>query len=244
MPTKVALAGLTVATLALAGCQGTTTSATQPPAAPAASSVPAGNGLAALSADEILKRATATLRQEPFRAAGSMAQDAQQTDVDLKVDGKDFVGSMTMGKAKVDLLAVGGKKFLRANEAFWVLSTNAKQGKVMAQIVSNRWISGAEKDKSFAELFSVGSVDELLKPTGSLSKGEEKEIDGVPAIALKDSGDPDSALYIATTGEPRPLQIVGKGGSAMAFTAFGKKFDELVKPAADQIIDLGKLTGK
>jgi len=245
MPTKVALVALAVAATTIAGCQNGEADSAQPAAGSSASSAPAGNGVAALTGDEILKRAKAALTQaKSFRAKGAMAEDGQQTEIDLKVSGADFAATLSFDKAKVELLAVGGKKYLRPNAQFWAIATSAEQGKTLSQAMGGRWVAGADSDQSFGELFTVGSVDELLKPTGTLSKGEEKKIGGVPAIGLKDSGDPDSVLYVATTGEPYPLQMVAKAGSAMVFSAFGETFTDIKAPAADQIVDMGKLTGK
>ena len=239
--TKIALVGLALAAATLAGCQNDKAE----PATPAASAAPAGTGIAALSADEIHQRAKAALtRAKSFRAKGTMDQDGQQTAIDLKISGADFTSSMTVGKARVELLAVGGKKYLRPNEQFWAMSTDAQQGKTLARVIGDRWVTGADKDPSFAAMFAMGSAEEFLKPSGALSKGEEKQVGGVAAIALKDAGDPDSVLYVATTGEPYPLQLTGKGSSAMVFSDFGATFAELEEPAAGQIVDLGKLAGK
>lgn len=245
--TKVALVGLAVAATSLSGCQSDQTGST-PPAAPpivktTAPAAPADNGVAALTADKILQRAKAALvKTKSFRAKGTMDEDGKQIAADLKVDGADFAATMAFDKAQVKLLAVGGQKYLQPNAQFWI-STDPKQGAFLAKTIGNRWVAGAGSDKSFADLFTIGDVDELLKPTGALSKGTQKQIHGVPAIGLKDAGDPGSVLYIATTGEPYPLQMTGKG-STMEFSAFGEKFAGIAKPSADQIIDLGKLNGK
>jgi hypothetical protein len=249
MPTKVALAALAVTTMALAGCQSTDSTPAPAVAAPvtSASGAPAaaaGNGVAALTGDQILAKAKAAVKKtKSLRAKGTVVEDGEKTDIDLKVDGSEFAATMTIGKAKVQLLAVGGKKYFRPNEAFWVLSTDAKQGKSLAKAVGTRWIAGADDDESFASLFSIGDVNELLKPTGAVSTGEAKVVRGIPAIGLKDAGDPDSALYVATTGEPYPLQLTGKDGSTLAFDNFGGSFTDIKKPAASQIVDLGKLGG-
>jgi len=244
MPTKAALVALTIAATALAGCQNDKADTAQPAAGAAASSAPAGSGVAALSADEILQRAKAALTEaKSYQARGAMVQEGEQTEVDFKVSGDDFIGSLTFDKAKVELLAAGGKKYLRPNEQFWVMSTDAKQGKVLAKGIGDRWVTGAEKDESFAELFTLGTVEGFLKPTGALSKGEEKAIGGVPAIGLNDAGDPDSVLYIATTGEPYPLQLSGKNDSVVVFSDFGATFPGLKAPAANKVVDLGKLAG-
>jgi hypothetical protein len=236
------ISSLAVAVLALAGCQ--STSGDPAKAGSATSAAPADNGVAALAADEILKRAEAAVVQgKSFSAKGELVQDGQASDVDFKFSGTDFIGSMSVKDAKIELLSVGGEKFIRPNAAFWTLTTGA-QGSTMAALVGDRWVTGAGNDKSFAELFSMGSVSELLKPSGTLSKGEQKTIGGLPAVGLKDSGQPDSTLYVATTGEPYPLQLSGKGGATLVFAEFGTAFTDIVKPAAGQVLDLGKLTGK
>jgi hypothetical protein len=253
MPTKIAVAALAVAVTALAGCQGDQAapaqSAPTQAAAPAVSSAPASpapadNGIASLEADEILKRAKTALKEAgSFRAKGSGAADGQDIAIDLRVSGKDFAGTMTMEKAEVELLAVKGKKYLRPSKEFWVMSTDARQGEALAEVIGDRWVTGADKDESFAELFAIGSVDEMLKPTGALSKGGKKVIGGVPAIGLKDAGDPDSVLYVATTGEPYPLRMVGKDKSGLTFSDIGETFSDIKAPAAKQVVDLGKLSG-
>ena len=244
MPTKIALVALAVAATALAGCQNDKADTPAPAAGPTASSAPAGAGVAALSADEILQRSQAALTQaKSYRAKGTMDQDGERTGIDLKVNGTDFTASMSFGKAEVELLAADGKKYLRPNEQFWTMSTDAKQGKALARAIGDKWVAGADGDQSFASLFSIGDAKQFLKPSGAISKGEEKEIDGVPAIGLKDAGAPDTMLYVATSGEPYPLRITGKGDAALVFSDFGKPV-EIEAPAADQVVDLNKVAGK
>ena len=212
---------------------------------PVASSAPAGNGIAGLSADEILQRARAALtRANSFRAKGTLDQEGQQTKIDVRVSGADFTSSMTVDKARVELLAVGGKRYVRPNEQFWAISTGAQKGKVLAQLIGDRWVTGTDQDQSFEGLFTIGSVAELLKPSGALSKGAEKEVGGVPAIGLKDAADPDTVFYVATTGEPYPLQLIGTGDNAMVFSDFGATFADLKAPATSEVVDLGKLGAK
>jgi hypothetical protein len=242
MPTKAAVVALALMGATLAGCQNEKAVSAQP--APS-SSATAGGGVAALGADEILGRAKAALvRAKSFRAKGTMVDDDQRTTIDVKVSGPDFAGSMAFGGAEVELLAVGGKQYLRPNEQFLTMSAGAEQGKFLARAIGRRWIAGAQSDQAFAEIFSVGSIEELIKPTGALSKGDEKEVGGVPAVGLKDAGDPGSVLYVATAGEPYPVRLAGKGGSALVFSDFGKTFTDIAAPAAGQVVDLGKLAAK
>jgi hypothetical protein len=239
--TKVALIALAVAATTLAGCQADTPD----PVRPGASSAPAAAGIAALSADEILQRAKAALtKAKSYQIKGELEQDDENIAFDLKVSGADSIGSMSIGTAKLELLTVGGKKYMRPNKQFWITTMGPKQGPTVAKAIGDHWVAGADKDQSFAEIFTMTSVDQLLRPTGALSKGEEKVVGGVAAIGLKDGGDPDSMFYVATTGEPYPLQMTSKGRNLMVFSDFGATFTGIEAPAENQILDLGKLAGK
>ena len=239
---------VTVAALAVlaAGCQSTdnTGSAAAAPTS-VAPSTPAGNGIAALTADEILTKAKAALvAAKSFHVKGTTIEDGEKLTVDIKVAGKDVVGSLVTGKAKVELLAVGGKQFIRPNEAFWSVSGAGKQAHAIAQLVGTRWVKVTPGDKDLSDLFSLGEADTLLDPDGALTKGTEKEIAGVPAIGLVDAGKPGGTLWVATTGEPLPLQLDGTDGSGATFSEFGKAFTEIKQPAASDVLDLASLQGK
>jgi hypothetical protein len=243
MTTKVAMATLAVAAITLAGCQNAKAGTTQPAAAPAPSSAPASNGITALSADEILKKATGALTAaKAYRVQGDQLRGRRTTEIDFKVSGKDFASSMTAGKSHLELLFIGGKQYMRPNEQFWIDALDARQGKALAKVIGGRWVTGNKRDKSFEEMFRIGSAEQFLKPNGTLSKDAEKEIDGVAAIGLKDAD--DAVLYVATTGEPYPLRLVGKGGVALKFSEFGVPSSDFKTPAEDDVVNLDALQGK
>ncbi|BFU45049.1 hypothetical protein KRMM14A1004_32860 [Krasilnikovia sp. MM14-A1004] len=241
MSATVALVG---AVALLAGCQDAETRSTPSATASATPSAPTGNGVAALAPDEILQRAKDALKKaKSFQVKGTVNDGSQVISVDFGVSGADFAGSMSVGGARVDLLAIGGKRYMRPSEKFWSASLDPKQAKLFAKTFRDRWITVADSDKQFAALFSAGDVDELLKPTGTVTKGAEKEVAGQPAITLVD-GKPSQLLFIATSGEPYPLQVTGDGGSAMTFSGFGEPVPGLRPPPADKVVDLGKSTTK
>lgn len=236
------VAAAAVAVLALTGCQSgggdKPAQVTSPP--------PAGNGVAALSADEILQRAKTSLTAaRSYRVNGTMIDGGQTSQLDFSVDGADLTGKMAFGSMEVELLAVGNDRFLRGNEEFFVQGLGPEQGAAVGKVFAGRWIAGADNDPSFASLFTIGTVEEILRPTGTLSKGEEKEIGGVPAIGLKDSADPDGVFWIATTGEPYPLRLSNaKSNAELVISGVGEPVTGITEPAADEIIDLEQLTSK
>ncbi len=247
-PIKVALIAAVAATT-LAGCQGDDepVTAAPPPAsvAPAASPSPSANGIEGQKADEILKRAKAALKEaKSYRAKGTLNQNGEKTAIDLKVSGRDFTTSLSYGgKAKVELLSTGGKGYLRPNKEFWIMATDAEQGALLARAIGDRWVAGADRDRSFADLFTLGTLDGLLAPEGTLGIGAVKEVNGIRTIGLMDSGDIFTKLYVASTGKPYPLQLTGAGDAEVTFSDFGATFPELKAPAKSEVVDLGKLAG-
>ena len=226
----------------LTGCQGKTADTGSP--APAASSAPADNGVAALPADEILNRAKTALKAvESFRAKGSVVDDGQRLTLNLKVRGSTVGGWIAMGQAKVELLAIGGHQYIRPNEKFWATNTDSKKAHTIAKLMADKWVKLPDKSKDFSDLFSTANIDDLLKPDGSLTKGAAKDINGVPTIALIADGPNGGTLYVATVGEAYPIRLVAPDDSdaQIDFSDFGAAFADLTTPPEAQIIDLEEL---
>lgn len=242
MPTMAVL-GVLVVAAALAGCRsdaGPTPTPAVPSVVPATS--PASNGIAKQKPAEILRRAQAALDEAKyFRVKGTLHQDGTNIGVDVRVSGRDLTGFLTFGGAKAELLAVGGKRYLRANEQFWVMSTDARQGALLAERLGGRWITGADKDPAFADLFALGSLDGLFQPEDGLDISAVKDVGNVTAVGLW--GDFYTRLFVATTGKPYPLQLTGKDGAELTFSDFGATYTGARPPAAKDVVDLAKLAG-
>jgi hypothetical protein len=251
------LATVTVATTAailLAGCNNDNGGADNGSAggpAPVASATPSAapsatdNGVAALAPDKILQRARAAIKGvKSYRIKGAVDAEGERMTLDFQISGKDMAGSMGVGKAKVRLLSVGKNQYLKGDQQFWAESTgNAKDGKAMAKLIGDRWAQIPSGDQSLGALFNAASIDDLLKNSGTVTKGTAKEIDGVPAIGLVDKGSDGGTLYIATVGEPYPLRLEAPGsdGQMMTFSDFGKTFAEIKVPAEADVVDFGDM---
>ncbi|MCA2216703.1 hypothetical protein [Jidongwangia harbinensis] len=240
----VALAA--AAAVLLTGCQNSADADGDPAVPAAASATPsaADNGVAALTADQILARARTALGGAPsYRINGTMNNDGQRATLDVTARGRDLSGAMAMGPAKVQLLAVGGQQYMKPNEQFWALMGDPKKAKDIAKLVGDRWVKVPADDKNLAGLFSVASVGEVLDNSGTVTKGPTKKIDGVPAVGLVDDGTDGGTLYIATVGEPYPLRIEAPtaGDGRVDFSDFGAAIPELTAPAEADVIDFVEL---
>jgi hypothetical protein len=241
---RAGLAALATASMLLSGCGGSDSTEPKGGTTTAASQAPADNGAAALAADEILAKAKEALTKAgSFRLAGSATTDGETMSLDFKVAGKDFSGKLSMGKdADVEILSVGGKQYMKPSEGFWAMLAGAEQAKTMAAATGGKWVLVPAKDQ-VSGLFAAADVNELLKPGGTLSKGEATKVGEQPVITLKDSSDAESLVFVATTGEAYPVRIGPSAtGEGITFSEFGAKFDGIVAPAADQVIDQASLS--
>ncbi|GIF15489.1 hypothetical protein [Actinoplanes teichomyceticus] len=233
---RAALAALTMTAVLLAGC-GSDDSGDKAPADTAT----AANGVADLEAAAILDRAKAALKgAKSFHVKGVMSDEGSVTNLDLKVAGTDVAGSIEFGGAKLEMLSVGGHRYMRPNDKFWtMMDSSGQMAKTMAS-QSGKWIKPADNDTSLGAFFGAADIDELLKPEGTVTKGEAKTVDGAPAIGLVDSGDAKSVLYVATTGEPYPIKMERPAPEGLAFSEFGATFADIKEPAATDVIEMPK----
>lgn len=232
----VALVTLVVGGGLLAGCDDA-----EPPAA--APVVLVDNGVAGLAPAEILQRAKAALaRAQSFRVRGSVPGRGQRIELDLKVRGAEVVGAMTWERAgaRVDVLRVGGQRYVRPDERFLAMTEVGSAGAAnVSRALAGRWARVPDGGDEFAELFRVADADALLAVGGTLTKGAAKEIAGRKAIGLVERGANGGTLYVATDGEPYPVRREGAG--TVAFSDFGATFDELRAPAGAEAVDLAQL---
>jgi hypothetical protein len=228
----IALAGLVLAGCAAKGV------------APTASPVPADNGVKALSADEILNKATAALNEAgSFRVKGDMTEEGQTFSVDLKIKGKDAAGTVALPDGSIKILRIGNDAYFQADAAFWKKFGGA-QGDAIAVLFKDKWVKTTTDSKEFAEFADMADPEKMLKPTGTASKGDEKTINGQATIGIKDSATGTGVIYIATTGKPYPVRLEGPGGQgAIDFSDFGATFEEIKAPAASEVVDLSAFIG-
>lgn len=240
-----ALVPLALAGALLAGCGGDQNGGGGTTADTQTSATPADNGVAALEPDAIVDKAVAALGSaKSFSLKGNINTEGQKFGLDLKASGDDLLGTLTLNGAKVELLRVAGEAYIRPDEELWK-QYGGKAGATMSQLMGDRWAKLSAKNSDFEDFFKIADPAELLKPDGKLSKGDTKTINGVPAIGIAESGSDGGTLYVATTGEPYPLQLAGPAGEGeLNFGDYGATFDEIKAPAAEDVIDLDKLIGK
>lgn len=254
-PTRVLLA-VSAAALLSAACGDDTTGSAAPattsgagtPSASAPAST-SGGGLAALPATEILAKASAALKAAPsVHLKGSGSSGGQTFEIDMRY-GKaaQAVGTVTANKQKIELRRDGRSVYVKADAAFW----QSTGGAAAARLLAGKWLKAPLGDQRVAGLAAFTDKDQftsgILKADGTVTKAETKTIRGVEAIGLRSSGAQGGGiLYIASTGDPVPLQIVPEAGGGDAgqldFLDYGKTVD-VQAPPASQVVDASKLGG-
>jgi hypothetical protein len=252
-PTRVLLAVSAVALVATACGDNSTSGAGAPSQAAgssAASASPsaASSGVADLAATEIFAKSKAAFKAaDTVRLKGSGASGTTKFAIDMQYStAGNAVGTVSNGGQTIELRRIGQTVYVKADKAFWTKSAGA----AVAELLGGKYLKAPLSDSRVAQLGAFTDknsfADEVLSPSDSVTKGDTKSIRGVPAIGLVDKSSTGSAtLYVATTGEPVPLELAPTSGSATEgsfdFLDYGKSVDVAVPPAA-LTIDSTKLT--
>lgn len=209
---------------------------------PAPTTAPPDNGVAALSATEILAKAVEAVQKAPsVHLKGEFTEDGERTTVDIKLAKQDGVGTISFGGQTLEITKVGTDVYLKADAAFWKTFAGDDKGQLVATLLQGKYLKASTSDESFGAMANFLDVNEILKPTGSLTKGETKVINGLNAIGVVDNDADGGTLWVATQGEPYPLRLESTGGEgSLDFLDYGATV-EVKAPPADQTIDLAKL---
>ncbi|MER7332941.1 MULTISPECIES: hypothetical protein [unclassified Micromonospora] len=208
---------------------------------------PADNGVAGLTPEQILEKSlAATKAAKSFRIKGFAEADGTPIRLDFKFSGRDVHGTVTMEGATVEMLSVGGDRYIRPDKKFWALTAGANAADRIAILLGDRWAIVPDDDKSLRGLFTLVDVDKLFEPEGTLTKNETTEVAGTPAVGLVDQGGDSGTLWVARFGEPYPVRMDAPPDEEgqVTFTEFGAPFAEIRKPAAADVVDLEKLAGR
>jgi hypothetical protein len=182
----------------------------------------AGSGEAMKSAAQIVKDARlATARVRSVDMKGSLSQGRDHVALDIVAGQDSGGGSITSEGATFEAILRPPKLYLRASAASWTKSSgSAAAGKLLA----GKWISATKSTsgfQSFVGLLRIGKFISKLSSPRSLAKGAVTTFDGVRAIPIT-ATKKDSTWYVAATGKPYILAIIGRGSKygTLTFTDY------------------------
>jgi hypothetical protein len=175
--------------------------------------------------------------------SGKGGSSGESLGLDLHLSrGKGGYGSITLSGDTLQVVSDGTTVYFKGDKTFWTNQASAEA----ATLIGERWLKAPATNQSFASLAQFADYDaslgQFLKPDSTITKGEQKAVNGTPAIALVSGS---GSLWIATTGDPLPLQISnGKPGEELTFADWGVAVDVTSHiPAEKDTIDLSKLGG-
>jgi hypothetical protein len=194
---RVSALALVLTAALLAGCGSST------PAAPP-------NNEASKTADQVFADAKAAAESaSSVHVAGSLVANGTQftLDVSLARD-KGAKGSVSVGGLAFDLVKIGDTIYIKGSDAFYQHFAGAG----IAQLIHGKWIKASTTDKRFRPFAPLASISglfaEISAHHGKLVNDGKTTYKGQPVVVIRDASD-NSKLYVAATGKPYPVALVG-----------------------------------
>jgi hypothetical protein len=120
----------------------------------------------------------------------------------------DVSGTGSLNGHQASLIIIGETLYIDAGAAYWLASSVSQS---TANKFADRWVSGPSTGSYSG--YTMSSLASGLKASeGSATAGETGTIDGQAAVSIHFSTGP---LWVATTGEPYPIEADGTGGSVI-----------------------------
>jgi hypothetical protein len=222
---------LVLAAVLLAGCGGSGSSAST-------------NGEASKSPTHVLADAKkAASAAASAHVAGSIKSSGTPVTLDLStVRGKGATGSMSTNGAGFSLVRIGDTIYIKGSDEF--LKQNA--GSLVAQLLHDKWLKASLSKGRFASLAPLTSVGLLLglvsSHHGKLANDGKTTYKGQQVVAIRDTSD-NSKLYVAATGKPYPVAIVGGKANQSGTIMFDDWNKKVSLSAPSGAIDISKFGG-
>jgi hypothetical protein len=220
---------LVLGVLLLAGCGGHSKSATS-------------NGEASKSADRVLADAKAAADgASSTRVSGNIVSGGTPITLDLSMTNSKAKGSMSTSGFEFDLIRIGDTAYIKGSDDFYKHFAGAG----IAQLLHGKWLKASIVSGRFASLAPLTSIsllfDKVASNHGKLANDGTKTFKGQKVVEIRDMSD-NSKLYVAATGKPYPVAIVGgkKGQSGtITFDDWNKSLSVSAPKGAIDISQLG-----
>jgi hypothetical protein len=198
-----------------------------------------GNGVASKSPNEIVTAALAAINgAKSAHISGSVVSANSPITLNLAlVSGQGGRGRMSEGGLGFSIEVVNHEVYINGSPAFW----RHFGGATAAQVFQGKWLK-APASGQFASLAQLSDLHALLRTVlsthGSLTKTGTTKINGQSAVGVRDTTN-GGTLYVATTGQPYPLEIL-KGGTQGGRIVLGHFNDPVSLTPPANAIDISK----
>lgn len=176
--------------------------------------------------------------------SGSIAQGHGRLSLDLRiVRNVGAAGSMVLQGGSVRIVRLGRKLYLNGDSVFWKQFGSASA----ARRLQGRWLRVPAGTSGLGLLAQLTDLNTLftgaLRSHGKLETNGTKTYKGRTAILVKDTGSGGGDLYVAASGPPYPLAIVGASGANQGAIDFGAWNRIVTLTAPKGAVALSTLTG-
>lgn len=222
-----ALAILVAFALLLAGC---------------GSSGAKSNGEAQKTAQQVATDAlNAAVAATGVHVSGSIVSSGTPLTLDIRiVKGKGGTGEMSEQGLSFQLIRVGGKAYIKGSDAFYKKFAGAG----VATLLHDKWLSGSATTGSLSSLTSLTDISKLfngaLGSHGTLKNKGETTYKGQKVVAIEDTAK-GGTLYVAATGTPYPIAIVGPNNGKDGAITFDDWNKSVSISAPKGAVDVGSL---
>jgi len=221
---------LVLTTVLVAGCGGSKSSAPS-------------NGEASEPARQVFADAkAAALSASSGHVAGNVNYQGTPITLDLTtVRGKGGTGTMSENGLKFDLVRVGDTVYIRGSDAFY----KHFAGAAVAQLLHGKWLKAPADHGRLKSLAPFTNLASLFAAIGSyhgkLTNDGKTTFQGQQVVAIRDSA--NGKLYVAATGKPYPVAIVGGAKGASGTITFGDWNKSVSLSAPSDAIDISQFGG-
>jgi hypothetical protein len=154
---------------------------------------------------------------------------------------KGAKGSMSIGGLEFDLVRIGDAAYIHGSDEFWQHYAGAA-----AQLLHDRWVKVSISEPRFASLAPLTNIGLLFAQVssnhGKLVNDGTKSYKGQQVVAIRDTSD-NSKLYVAATGKPYPVAIVGGTKGQSGTITFDDWNKSVSLSAPKDAIDISQLGG-
>jgi hypothetical protein len=230
---RACVLALALAAVLLAGCGSSNGGETAKP-----------NGEASKPAAQVLADAkAAATNAASAHVSGSIRSNGSPITLDLTtVRGKGAKGSMSTNGLSFDLVRIGDTLYIRGSDAFY----KHFAGAAVAQLLHGKWLKAPAANgrlRSLTPLTSLGALFAGISSRhGKLANDGKTTYKGDSVVAIRDTSD-NSKLYVAATGKPYPIAIVGGKKTESGTITFDDWNKSMSLSAPSDAIDISQFGG-
>jgi hypothetical protein len=202
------------------------------------------NGEASKAPARVLADAkAAATKASSAHVSGSVTSGAGPITLDLSTArGKGAKGSMATNGLEFDLVRIGDVAYIRGSDEFY----RHFAGAAIAQLIHGKWLKASITNPRFRSLLPLTNIGLLLGKVssshGKLVNDGKTTYKGADVVAIRDRSD-NSKLYVAATGTPYPVAIVGGKKGLSGTITFGDWNKPVSLSAPSGAIDISKVGG-